>query len=72
MTQPPPPWYVLMVILLSSLSVGLANAWYTNHVARRECASLSVELDIYREVPPVTETGRRLAEAKEARYRVNC
>lgn len=66
-----PTWYLLVVILLTSLSLAAANVWYTQRIANRAdqrwCAQVSAQAAVYREVPPQTATGRRLAQANADR-----
>ncbi|MFI2577691.1 hypothetical protein ACH5AJ_36460 [Streptomyces rochei] len=70
--RPVPLWYVLLAVVVSVLAVSAAGIWYTEHVARRQCAMYAAELAVYHEVPPSTETGRRLAEAKQHFVRRYC
>ncbi|WP_329013264.1 hypothetical protein OG271_04080 [Micromonospora rifamycinica] len=70
--RPVPIWYVLLAVVVSVLTVSGAGIWYTEHVARRQCAMYTAELAVYREVPPSTETGRRLAATKTDFVRRYC
>lgn len=60
-------WYALVVILVSSLSLGAAGVWYTNHVQREAdrkwCSIVVAQSDAYRLTPPTSPTGQRVAAA---------
>lgn len=70
--RPVPLWYALLAIVVSMLAVAGAAIVYTEHVARRQCAMHTAEVAVYREVPPPSETGKRLAETKEDFVRTYC
>lgn len=64
-------WYLLVVILVTSLTLAGFNVWYTQRVAakadQRWCNQVSAQAAVYREVPPQTATGKRLAQANADR-----
>lgn len=67
--RPVPVWYALLAVVVSALATTGACIAYTEHVARRQCTVLRVEVAAYREVPPATPTGELLARAKEGLLR---
>lgn len=70
--RPVPLWYVLLAAVMSFLAVASAAVVYAEHVARRQCAMYRAEIAVYEEVPPASETGRRMAQTKEDFVRRYC
>lgn len=60
-------WRVLVACLLSALGAALISILYTVATARqaerRWCEIVTAQDDVYRETPPQTEAGRRVAGA---------
>lgn len=58
--------YALMAVFVAVLGMGASSVWYSNHVAeqnnRRWCALLANLDDAYRQNPPTSPIGRKIAE----------
>lgn len=70
--RPVPVWYLLLIVVLSNLLIAGSTLWYVRHLDERECAALAAEVAVYREQPPTTATGKKLAAALDERLRVDC
>ena len=54
-------WFTVLIVL-GSMAVAIAiNITYTTLTARRICGLIVLQDDAYRDVPPATETGKRVA-----------
>lgn len=70
-------WWSVLVLLAAMLIVGVASMLHTTRTAReseqRWCALLTTMDTAYREQPPTTPTGRRLAtDVAELRAQFGC
>lgn len=63
--QTRPQWYNFIAILVSGFLIIAVSAWWTAHGIeqsdRKFCSIIVTFDDAYREVPPPTDTGKRLA-----------
>jgi hypothetical protein len=61
----PQPWRVLLVVLVAALVTGGGSLLYANAAAEqaqhRLCGLIVAQDDVYRETPPTTPTGKRVA-----------
>jgi hypothetical protein len=69
--------YALIVVIALQLAVAVNGIWYANKVARdseeKWCAIITSLDDAYRQQPPSTDTGRRIAaEMHELRASLKC
>jgi len=66
-------WLLLVSVLANVLTLVLAVTLVNRTLeefTRQVCSIWAADLDIYRETPPSTATGKRLQQAKTELYRV--
>ena len=57
--------YGLILLFFTVIAVGINSIWYANHVQRQNnqkwCSLVSTMDDAYRQQPPTSPTGRKIA-----------